>query len=152
MDDRVSRHKYMHPALSRSNIGNFPLVLPVHKRFSFDINNFLMGFNVKYLYISIQFDKCQSSFILGCFFLFFMPLHKEFELEHAHHTKQVPVWKKIFGKVVKLVLGVISNVDLSKGLNGDIMDPLADDLLLSVSENIIVTAYILVKWIVLIKV
>lgn len=67
-----------------------------------------MGFNVEYLYISIPFDKCQSCFILGVFFflLFFLPLYKEFELEKAHHTNQVSVWKKVFGKVVKLVLHV----------------------------------------------
>lgn len=49
---------------------NFPLVLPIHKRFSFNINNFLMGFNVKYLYNSIPFYKCQPCFILD-FLLFF---------------------------------------------------------------------------------
>lgn len=74
-----------------------------------------------------------------------MPLHKEFELEKAHHTNQVSVWKKVFGKVVSGVR-CDSQCWFERRFEW-CYDVFADDLMFSVtvSENILVSAYILVS-------
>lgn len=118
MDDRVSLHQYMYPVLSRSIIGNFPLVLPIHKRFSFNINNFLMGFNVKYLCNLIPFYKCQPCFILDFLLLFFFfgyflchciknfnKSKRIMQIKYLYERKYLEKYSQI---------GMISNADLTE--------------------------------------